>query len=136
MQRTKRIGIATFVSKLRSSSSPSSPRTGLGAHLLRWKTRFDRWKMWACSSGSAQAAHVQAYRKATEKLSKDELDPALLRDESTEQVRALIDKKVSQHRDVIEHESVTGEAPEARIIDLMEVLKQSLTKDAKKAKRA
>ena len=42
-------------------------------------------------------------------------------------------RQEKQHRDVIEHEgAATGEAPEARIIDLMEVLKQSLSKGAQK----
>jgi non-homologous end joining protein Ku len=83
-----------------------------------------------------EAALVSAYRKAIEKNADDALDTELLRDEGVAQVKALIAKKEKQHRDVVEHETVTGEAPEARIIDLMEVLKESLTKDAKKVRRA
>jgi non-homologous end joining protein Ku len=74
--------------------------------------------------------------KLIEKQAEDELDPDLLRDEGAAKVRALIEKKEKQHRDVVGHEGApTSEAPEARIIDLMEVLKQSLTKDTKRAQR-
>jgi DNA end-binding protein Ku len=135
MHRSKRVGIATFVMNAKEHLVAIVSKDGLlRAHLLRFNDEVRSLE----DVGLPRAAKpkpelVQAYRKAIERHAKDKLDTALLVDEGVEKVRALIEKKERQHRDIVEHESVTGEAPEARIIDLMEVLKQSITKDAKKA---
>lgn len=137
MQRGKRVGIATFVMNAKEHLVAIVAKDGLlRAHLLRFNDEVRSLEdVGLPSVQKPKPALVQAYRKAIEKHAADKLDTRLLRDEGVERVRALIEKKEKQHRDVVEHEGVTGEAPEARIIDLMEVLKQSLTKDAKKTAR-
>jgi len=137
MQGCKRVGIATFVMQAKEHLVAIVGQDGLlRAHLLRFNDEVRSLDdVGLPTATKPKAALVQAYRKAIEKHATDKLDRELLRDEGVEKVRALIEKKEKQHRDVVGHEGVTGEAPEARIIDLMEVLKQSLTKDAKKAQR-
>lgn len=140
MQRTKRVGVATFVMNAKEHLVAIVAQGGLlRAHLLRFKDEVRALEdVGLPKRAKPEAALVSQYRKLIEKHAEDELNTELLRDEGTAKVRALIEKKEKQHRDVVEHEgAATSEAPEARIIDLMEVLKQSLTKDAQKeTKRA
>jgi DNA end-binding protein Ku len=136
MQRTKRVGVATFVMNAKEHLVAIVAQGGLlRAHLLRFKDEVRGLDdVGLPKRGKPEASLVAQYRKLIEKRAADELDTELLRDEGTAKVRALIEKKEKQHRDVVEHEGAgaTGEAPEARIIDLMEVLKQSLSKGAQK----
>jgi len=138
MERKKRIGVATFVMNAKEHLVAIIAQGGLlRACILRFNDEVRSLEdVGLPRRTKPEAALVAAYRKAIEKNADDELDTTLLRDEGLAQVKALIAKKEKQHRDVVEHETVSGEAPEARIIDLMEVLKESLTKDAKKARRA
>jgi DNA end-binding protein Ku len=137
MQRSKRVGVATFVMNAKEHLVAIVAKDGLlRAHLLRFNDEVrSLGDIGLPRPHKPKAALVQTYRKVIEKHSQEKLDTELLKDEGIERVRALIEKKEKQHRDVVSHEGVTGEAPEARIIDLMEVLKQSLTKDAKKSAR-
>lgn len=137
MRRTKRVGIATFVMHAKEHLVAIIASDGLlRAHLLRFQDEVRALgEVGLGEPVKPKPLLVQAYRKAIDRGARDELDPDALRDEGVERVRALIEKKERQQRDVVGHESVTGEAPEARIIDLMEVLKESLTKDSKKAQR-
>jgi DNA end-binding protein Ku len=137
MQRLKRVGIATFVMNAKEHLVAIAAHDGLlRAHLLRFNDEVRSLEdVGLPKAVKPTPALVQAYRKAIERLARDELDTALLHDEGIDKVRALIEKKEKQHRDVVEHEGVTGEAPETRIIDLMETLKESLTKDTKRVAR-
>ena len=137
MERSKRVGIATFVMQAKEHLVAIVAKDGLlRAHLLRFNDEVRGLDdVGLPKVQKPKPALVQAYRKAIDKHAEDAIDPDLLVDEGAAKVRSLIEKKERQHRDVVSHEGVTGEAPEARIIDLMEVLKQSLTKDAKKAQR-
>jgi DNA end-binding protein Ku len=138
MQRSKRVGVATFVMNAKEHLVAIVAKDGLlRAHLLRFADEVRSVEdVGLPRPAKPDAALIAAYRKLIDKHADDALDTSLLRDEGTAAVRALIEKKEKQHRDVVGHEgAATAEAPEARIIDLMEVLKQSLTKDAKKAQR-
>jgi DNA end-binding protein Ku len=139
MQRTKRVGVATFVMNAKEHLVAIVAQGGLlRAHLLRFNDEVRSLEdVGLPKRTKPDAALVAQYRKVIEKHAGDELDTKLLRDEGTAKIRALIEKKEKQHRDVVEHEgaATSGGAPEARIIDLMEVLKQSLTKETKKAQR-
>lgn len=135
MQRSKRVGIATFVMQAKEHLVAIIGQDGLlRAHLLRFNDEVRSLDdVGLPTATKPKAALVQAYRKAIEKHASDELDIDLLRDEGLAKVRALIEQKEKQHRDVVGHEGATAEVPQARIIDLMEVLKQSLSKNAKNA---
>jgi DNA end-binding protein Ku len=137
MERLKRVGIATFVMNAKEHLVAIAAQDGLlRAHLLRFNDEVRSLEdVGLPKPTKPKPALVQAYRTAIGKLAADELDTSLLHDEGIDKVRALIERKEKQHRDVVEHEGVSGEAPEARIIDLMEALKESLTKDTKKAAR-
>lgn len=130
MQRTERVGIATFVMQAKEHLVAIVAKDGLlRAHLLRFNDEVRSLEdVGLVERKKPKPALVQAYRKAIHKHAQDAIDRELLKDEGLDQVRALIEQKEKQHRDVVGHEGVTGEAPEARIIDLMEVLKESLTK--------
>jgi len=137
MERTKRVGIATFVMQAKEHLVAIAAKGGLlRAHLLRFNDEVRALDdVGLPDVAKPKPALVTAYRQAIDKHAREKIDAALLVDQGVEQVRALIEKKERQHRDVVGHAEATAEAPEARIIDLMEVLKQSLTKDAKKAQR-
>lgn len=138
MQRKKSVGVATFVMNAKEHLVAIVAQDGLlRAHLLRFNDEVRSLEdVGLPKRAKPDRELVAAYRKLIDKHAADALDPSLLRDEGVARIRALIEKKEKQHRDVVEHETAaSGEVPEARIIDLMEVLKQSLTKDAKKAQR-
>lgn len=80
----------------------------------------------------ADAARVKAMENAISALEADELDPDLLSDAHRRKLRTLIDRKLKEGTDVIEApEAGQDEEPEsAEVVDLMEILKQSLGKPA------
>jgi DNA end-binding protein Ku len=138
MERTKRVGIATFVMQAKEHLVAIAAKVGLlRAHLLRFNDEVRALDdVGLPDVAKPKPALVTAYRQAIDKHAREKIDAALLVDEGVEQIRALIEKKERQQRDVVGHLDATAEVPEARIIDLMEVLKQSLTKDTKKAQRS
>ena len=77
---------------------------------------------------------VRQLERAIARLTKKALEPKELRDEYSEALLKLAEKKHAKHKDV-----VATTRPKRRpenVVDLMEVLKRSLGKNGKKAKRA
>jgi len=76
-------------------------------------------------------ATIKKFEKIIEKNSDKHLSLSELKDEKTEQLLKLVEKKRKQHKDVIEVEA--PERDEGKVIDLMEVLKKSLAGKRKAA---
>jgi DNA end-binding protein Ku len=76
---------------------------------------------------------VRKFEAAIAKAAKGTIDTRQMRDEYAEAMLRLIEKKNARHEDVVESEGV--ERQPAKVVDLMEVLKQSLG-NGRKSRRA
>jgi DNA end-binding protein Ku len=80
----------------------------------------------------ADADRVRAFARAIEKLAKPELAPQELTDATAERVRKLAERKRKHGQDVVEGAEPQALAANAEVIDMMEMLKQSLQREAPK----
>ena len=83
--------------------------------------------------GKAAAARVTAFSRAIDGLKRDKLDVAELEDREAEALIELAQSKQKDKDDVIRASNLEAEDPEssgAKVIDLMEVLRKSLSKNA------
>jgi non-homologous end joining protein Ku len=69
---------------------------------------------------------VRAFTRAIEKLAKPKLATQELEDATAERVRELAERKHKRGQDVVEGVAPQALAANAEVIDMMEVLKQSL----------
>src|SRR5438874_12623864 len=79
------------------------------------------------------AATVKKFERIIAKHSDKHLSLKELKDEKTEQLLKLVEKKRKQHKDIVEVE--TPERDEGKVVDLMEVLKKSLAGKRKAAQQ-
>jgi DNA end-binding protein Ku len=128
MQRKERIGIATFVMRGKEHLVAIFADNGiLRAETLRFTDQIRPVEQIELSKKpKISAAVVRRFDTAIKKGMKKTIDPKEMRDEYAESMLKLIEKKSSRHKDVVESEQA-GPRP-AKVIDLMEVLKQSLGK--------
>src|SRR6478672_13328461 len=77
------------------------------------------------------AAAVKKFEKLISKHSAKQLSLKKLKDEKTEQLLKLVERKRKQHKDIIEVEEPERDA--GKVVDLMEVLKKSLAGKRKAA---
>ena len=126
MEKAERAGIATFVMRDRAYLVAILAENGI----LRAETlRFSDEVRSPENIGLPKPKHVpKAAITRFEKLisghSKSDISREELRDEQTEKLLKLVERKRSHHKDVIETEVAKGEP--AKVVDLMEVLKKSL----------
>lgn len=83
----------------------------------------------------AAASKVNQFTRAIDELTRKELDMSELEDREAEALKELVETKRKDREDVIHPKGLEEEEPEAnaggaQIIDLMEVLKKSLSKNA------
>jgi DNA end-binding protein Ku len=132
MQRTSRAGIATFVMRGKEYLVAIFAENGI---LLAETLRFaDEVRKPADiglpkKSKAPAKATVRRFETAISKSSRKAIDPKEMRDEYAEAMLKLIQKKSARHKDIVE-----SEAPKkgpAKVVDLMEVLKQSLQQGRK-----
>ena len=134
MEKSDRAGIATFVMHDREYLIAIFAESGvLCAQTLRFADEIRPAA--ARASRKAQAAVVQRIEKAIAAREKKDLDPKELEDEDAAALRALAEKK-RRHGDTVKHKPERGDAPQAEIIDLVQVLKQRLGAKGSRAKRA
>ena len=76
---------------------------------------------------------MQTFESAIARHSKKTLNLNEMRDEYADAMLKLIEKKRAHHKDIVESEG--PQRRPAKVVDLMEVLKQSLNQ-SKKSKRA
>jgi DNA end-binding protein Ku len=138
MQRKERTGIATFVMRGKEHLVAIFAENGiLRAETLRFADEIRTPQdIGLPKRTDVAAAAMRRFETAIKKESKKTINPKEMRNEYAESMLKLIEKKRSRHKDVVESEH--AERRPANVIDLMEVLKQSLGqgKNAKHSKRA
>jgi DNA end-binding protein Ku len=136
MERTGRAGIATFVMRGKEYLVAIFADRGiLRANTLRFSDEIRTPQTVGLPQKKEEPpkAMVRQFETAIGRLTKKTLDPKELRDEYSEALLKLAEKKHAQRKDVVETHAKSR--PE-KVVDLMEVLKRSLGQNGKKAKRA
>jgi DNA end-binding protein Ku len=138
LERTERAGIATFVMRDKEYLVAILAEAGV----LRAETlRFADEVRSAADVGlprkrKVAAAKVKTLERAIAARAKESLDPDELTDPWSEELVELAEKKLRQHKDVVEVPEDAEEEELAEVIDLMEVLKRSLGGGATGRRRA
>jgi DNA end-binding protein Ku len=135
MEATDRAGVATFVMHGKEYLVAILAISGiLRAETLRFhdeiRTPSD---IGLPRPQKPSASSVEMFSRAIRRLTKKELDLEEMHDKYAEGMRELIERKHKKHQDVVES-AAPPESP-AKVVDLMEVLKQSLGPE-RKLKRA
>jgi len=126
MARSDLAGIATFVMRGKEYLVAIFPENGiLRAETMRFADELHSPKeVGLPEKKKLPAATVKKFEKIIEKNSDKHLSLNELKDEKTDQLLKLVEKKRKQHKDVVEVEA--PERDEGRVVDLMEVLKKRL----------
>jgi DNA end-binding protein Ku len=125
MEREQRAGIATFVMREKEYLIAILSRGGiLRAETLRFAEELRPAEIESAPQ-KPRTDLVHAFAKAIGALSAKKLDDSLLADPEHEALAGLIEEKRRHKRDVIEAPEGVA-APDAEVIDLMEVLRRSL----------
>jgi DNA end-binding protein Ku len=135
MEKTGRVAIGSFVMRGHEYLVAIVSDNGvLRADTLRYTDEIRTAEMIGLPKRAKVAASkVTSFVKAIDELTRDELDMSELQDREAEELKALAESK-KEHRDDVIHptgaEEVDSEAVAggAKIIDLMEVLRKSLSK--------
>jgi DNA end-binding protein Ku len=135
MERTGRVAIGSFVMRGHEYLVAIVPDNGvLRADTLRYADEIRTPESIGLPKRSkVAAAKVTQFAKEIEALSHEKIEVAEFQDQDARQLQSLVESKQKEHDDVIHpkgaeaaEESEAGEG--AKIIDLMEVLRKSLSK--------
>lgn len=126
-------GVATFVMRGKGYLVAIFPENGiLRAETMRFSDEIRSPKeVDLPEKKKVSAATVKKFEKLIEKHSGKQLSLKQLKDEQTEKLLKLVEKKRKQHKDVVEVE--VPERDEGKVIDLMAALKKSLAGKRKAA---
>jgi DNA end-binding protein Ku len=134
MQRSDRVGIATFVMREKEYLVAIAAHDGLlRAEALRFHEEVRSIEGVGLPKPPELAPDaVKRFESLIEKHASKAFDPSALHDEAAEALRKLAADKQRRKRDVVKSEAAEP-AAEARadVIDLMEILKRSLQGEAK-----
>jgi DNA end-binding protein Ku len=128
LEHSGRAGVASFVMRGHQHMVAILAEGGLlRAQTLRFASQLRTPEGIGLADAPARvdAAKVKQLRALIRKLAEQDIDLRELEDETREQTLALAQRKLAEGRDVVEQPQAEPGA-EAEIIDLMEVLKQSL----------
>jgi DNA end-binding protein Ku len=134
MEKTQRVGIATFVMRGKEYLVAILSENGiLRAETLRFSDEIRSAKdVGLPENGKGTAASVRSFEKAIQKLSKNDIATEEMKDTAAEQIFELAQKKQARNEDVVR----AAEPPKkAEVVDILEVLKRSLGQTASKTKR-
>lgn len=133
MQKSDLAGIATFVMRGKEYLVAIFPENGiLRAETLRFADELRSPKdIGLPEKKKVPAATVKKFEQIIAKHSAKHLSLKELKDEKTEQLLKLVEKKRKQHKDLVKVEE--PERAEGKVVDLMEVLKKSLAKKKRAA---
>jgi DNA end-binding protein Ku len=133
MEKSELAGIATFVMRGKQYLVAIFPENGiLRAETMRFSDELRSPKAVGLPEKKrVPAATVKKFERIIEKHSARTLPLKELKDEKTEQLLKLIEKKHARHKDVVEVEA--PERDEGKVVDIMEALKQSLARKRKAA---
>ncbi|HEY8540726.1 MAG TPA: Ku protein [Steroidobacteraceae bacterium] len=134
MQRSGRVAVGSFVMRGREYLVAIVSENGvLRAETLRYADEIRPPKSIGLPKrAKANSKSVNELRKEIKALRKDRLGVAELEDREADTLQALAREKERKGKDVIEQYGLEEEAPEggAQVVDLMEVLRKSLSKRA------
>lgn len=136
MERTGRVGIGTFVMRGHEYLAAILSENGvLRAETLRHSAELRAPKAVGLPEhAKASAPRVARFVKEIEALTRTELDVSELEDRDAQALQKLAHAKQEQGRDVVSHAGEADEeSPEggsAKVIDLMAVLRKSLSRSA------
>ena len=135
MEKTGRVGIGSFVMRGHEYLVAIIADNGvLRADTLRYADEIRTPETIGLPKRKkASASKVNQFAKAVDELTRGELDLSELEDEEAQALHKLAETKQKDKEDVIHQrglEDAEGEASGAQIIDLMEVLRKSLSKNA------
>ncbi|HET8936390.1 MAG TPA: Ku protein [Polyangiales bacterium] len=132
MERTKRAGIATFVMHDREYLVAIFSQHGLlCAEVLRFTTELRDETELGLSKSKPDPKLVKQFEALLGKHAHDKFDPDSIHSQRNEAIRELATKKARKGKDVVETNidlTDSEEAGETETVDLMKLLKQSLTK--------
>ena len=138
--KTQRVGVARVVIQTKQHLAaliPSGP--ALILNLLRWGKAVRPWtELDLPAAGSKGVGLTERELQMAEQLVDDmamKWDPEKFHDEFTEEVMALVHRKIEagQTETVVQPEAVEVKAPGADVIDLTELLRRSLRREPKAA---
>jgi len=126
MEKQKLAGVATFVMRGKEYLVAIFPENGiLRAESMRFVDEIRSPKeIGLPEKKRVSAVTVKKFEKLIEKHSARHLSLRDLKDEQTEKLLKLVEKKRKQHKDIVEVE--VPEREEGKVVDLMEALKKSL----------
>jgi DNA end-binding protein Ku len=135
MERTGRVGVGSFVMRGHEYLVAIISDNGvLRADTLRYADEIRTPDAIGLPKrGKPAASKVASFSKAIEALTRDKLDVEELEDREAEALMELAESKQKDKEDVIRASNLEAEDPEssgAKVIDLMEVLRKSLSKNA------
>ena len=133
MEKEGLAGIATFVMRGKEYLVAIFPEEGImRAETMRFADEIRSPKdIGLPEKKKVPAATVKKFEKIIEKHSGKQLSLKDLKDEQTEKLLKLVEKKRKQHKDVVEVE--VPERDEGKVVDLMAALKKSLARKRKAA---
>lgn len=130
MEDSGRAGIATFVMRGKEYLVAIIAERGiLRAETLRFHDELRRpADVGLPELAKAEKDRVRQMAQAIKSLEADEVDRAALSDQQTQRLEQVVERKLAAGADVIEapEEADSSERESAEVIDLMQVLKQSL----------
>ncbi len=126
MEKSERAGIATFVMRDKAYLVAILAENGiLRAETLRFNDEVrSPGDIGLPKPKRVSKAAVTRFHKLISKYAKPEIAREELRDDQTEELMKLVEKKRTKHKDVVER-AREGREPH-KVVDLMEVLKKSL----------
>ncbi|HKR37515.1 MAG TPA: Ku protein [Steroidobacteraceae bacterium] len=135
MEKTGRVGIGSFVMRDHEYLVAIIADHGvLRADTLRYADEIRTPETLGLGKrGKVAASKVKQFAKAIDDLTRTQLDLAELEDQDAQALKKLADTKQKDDEDVVHPrglEDEDAEAGSAQIIDLMEVLRKSLSKSA------
>jgi DNA end-binding protein Ku len=130
LERTHRVGIGTFVMRGHEYLCAILSENGvLRAETLRHQAEIRTpAAVGLPKPGKAAAKRVTRFAKQIEALTRDKLDMAEFADRDAQAIQHLAHAKQEKGRDVIDYADSPEESGGAEIIDLMAVLRRSLSK--------
>jgi DNA end-binding protein Ku len=133
MAKSDLAGIATFVMRGKEYLVSIFPENGiLRAETMRFPDELRSPKeVGLPEKKKVPAATVKKFAALIGKHSKRALPLKELKDQKTEQLMKLIEKKRAHHKDVVEVEQ--AEREEGKVVDIMDALKKSLARKRKAA---
>jgi DNA end-binding protein Ku len=126
IEKEKLAGVATFVMRGKEYLVAIFPENGiLRAETMRFPDEIRTPKeIGLPEKKKVSAVTVKKFEKLIEKHSARHLSLRNLKDEQSEKLLKLVEKKRKQHQDIVEVE--VPEREEGKVVDLMEALKKSL----------